>query len=221
VKTGGDNRCIAVLGGSFDPVHYGHVALGGYFAKLLVPDELRIIPAGNPWQKQKLRGSAQDRVEMIRCAFDGQAVPVTIDQQEIHRQATTYTIDTLRAIRAEAGPDVSIAFLIGSDQLQQLNTWKDWQQLFNYAHICAASRPGFAVDVMHVPAEVEREFNRRAASPEQIRTTPHGLAYFAKNLAVDISSTEVRNALTHGEQPDSLIPSGVLDYIKLHHLYRS
>jgi nicotinate-nucleotide adenylyltransferase len=220
VKTGG-NRCIAVLGGSFDPVHYGHVALGGYFAKLLVPDELRIIPAGDPWQKQKLRGSPQDRVEMIRRAFETQAVPVTIDQQEIHRQATTYTIDTLRAMRAETGPGVSIAFLIGSDQLQRLNTWKDWQQLFNYAHICAASRPGFAVDSLHVPAEVEREFSRRAASPEQIRATPRGLAYFAKNLAVDVSSTEVRDALTRGEQPDSLIPSGVLDYIKLHHLYRS
>ncbi|MEN3294992.1 MAG: nicotinate-nucleotide adenylyltransferase [Burkholderiales bacterium] len=221
MKQGGDNRCIAVLGGSFDPVHYGHVALGGYFAKLLVPNELRIIPAGNPWQKQKLRESPQDRVEMIRRAFGGQAVPVTIDQQEIHRQAATYTIDTLRAIRAEAGPDVSIAFLIGSDQLQQLNTWKDWQQLFNYAHICAASRPGFAIDAAHVPAEVEREFSRRAASPEQIRTTPHGLAYFARNLAVDVSSTEVRNALARGEYPDSLIPSGVLDYIKIHHLYRS
>jgi nicotinate-nucleotide adenylyltransferase len=214
-------RCIAVLGGSFDPVHYGHVALGGYFAKLLFPDQLRIIPAGNPWQKNKLRGTPQDRVEMIRLAFDSQAVPVNIDQQEILRQDTTYTIDTLRAIRAEVGPEVSVAFLIGADQLQQLNTWKDWQQLFDYAHICAASRPGFAVDPAHVPADVAREFGRRAASPEQIRATPQGLAYFATNLAVDISSTEVRAALLRGDQPHSLIPSGVLDYIKLHHLYRN
>jgi nicotinate-nucleotide adenylyltransferase len=224
VKTGKSNdarRCIAVLGGSFDPVHCGHVALGGYFAKLLLPDELRIIPAGNPWQKNKLRGTPQDRVEMIRLAFDAQPVPVTIDQQEIQRQDTTYTIDTLRGIRAEAGPDVSIAFLIGADQLQQLNTWKDWRELFDYAHICAASRPGFAVDTAHVPPDVASEFGRRAASPEQIRSTPHGLAYFATNMAVDISSTEVRAALLRGDQPASLIPSGVLDYIKLHHLYRN
>jgi nicotinate-nucleotide adenylyltransferase len=220
VKTG-NPRCIAVLGGSFDPVHYGHVALGGYFAKLLFPDELRIIPAGNPWQKRPLRASPQHRVDMIRLAFDRQAAPVTIDQQEIERQATTYTIDTLRAIRSEVGPDVSLAFLIGSDQLQQLNTWKDWHQLFDYAHICAASRPGFAIDAAHVPAEVAHELTRRAASPGQIRATPSGLAYFATNLAVDVSSTEVRDALTRDEQPDSLIPSGVLDYIKLHHLYRS
>ncbi|MDB5769643.1 MAG: nicotinate-nucleotide adenylyltransferase [Burkholderia sp.] len=221
MKKSDDNRCVAVLGGSFDPVHCGHVALGGYFAKLLFPDELRIIPAGNPWQKPRLKGSPEQRVEMIRLAFDSQPVPVTIDQQEIQRQAATYTIDTLRAIRAELGPDVSIAFLIGSDQLQHLNTWKEWQQLFDYAHICAASRPGFAINTSHVPAEVASEFNRRAATPEQIRETPNGLMYFATNLAVDISSTEVRAALLRDERPDSLIPSGVLDYIKIHHLYRS
>jgi nicotinate-nucleotide adenylyltransferase len=212
-------RCIALLGGSFDPVHNGHLALGGYFAKLLFPDELRIIPAGNPWQKSPLRTSAGHRVDMIRLAFERQMVPVTIDTQEIERGTATYTIDTLRAIRAQLGPEPSLAFLIGADQLQQLHTWKDWQQLFDHAHICVASRPGFVMDAAHVPPEVMREFNRRSASPEQIRNTAGGLMYFAGNLAVDISSTEVRNALLRGEQPDSLIPAGVLDYIKSHHLY--
>lgn len=221
VNESGGRRCIALLGGSFDPVHLGHVALGGYFAKLLFPDELRIIPAGNPWQKGKLNATAQDRVEMIRRAFDRQPLPVSIDQQEIRRPAATYTIDTLRAIRAEVGPDASLAFLIGADQLQKLNTWKDWRQLFDHAHICAASRPGFAMDASHVPADVLQEFARRGATPEQIRATPHGLTCFASNLAVNISSTEVRAALLRGERPDALIPATVLDYIKLHHLYQN
>lgn len=213
--------CIALLGGSFDPIHNGHVALAGYFAKLLFPDELRIVPAGQPWQKNKLQATAEQRVEMIRLAFARQPVPVAIDLQEIRRQGATYTIDTLKAVRAELGPDASIAFLIGSDQLQQLDTWKDWQQLFDHAHICAASRPGFALDPSHVPPAVAREFTRRAASPGQIRATPAGLTYFASNFAVDISSTEVRAALHRGEHPDSLIPIAVLDYIKLHYLYRN
>lgn len=221
MKKSGTQRCIALLGGSFDPVHNGHVALAGYFAKLLFPDELRIIPAGNPWQKGGLIATAQERLEMIRRAFDSQAVPVHVDLQEIQRQGATYTIDTLQAIRAEVGPQVSIVFLIGSDQLQRLDTWKNWQQLFDYTHICAASRPGFAMNASHVPAAVAREFARRAASPEQIRTTPHGLTYFAPNLSVDISATEVRAMLGRGEEPDSLIPAAVLDYIKLHHLYRN
>lgn len=213
------SRCIALLGGSFDPVHNGHVALGSYFSKLLFPDELRILPAGNPWQKNGLRASADDRIEMLRRAFAGRTAPVNIDSREILRQGATYTIDTLRELRAELGPDVSIAFLIGADQLQKLNTWKEWHSLFDYAHICAASRPGFVLDAAHVPAEVAREFARRAGTAQQIRTSPHGLAYLATNLAIDISATEIRSALERGEQPNSLIPSGVLDYIKLHHLY--
>lgn len=212
-------RCIAVLGGSFDPVHNGHVALGSYFAKLLTPDELRVIPAGNPWQKQGLAAAPQHRVAMAKLAFSGLAVPVTIDEQEIHRSSPTYSIDTLRALRAKFGPEVSIAFLLGADQLQQLHTWKEWQSLFDQAHLCVASRPGFALDIAYLPSEVAREFKRREASAEQIRNSAHGLTCLATNLAVNISATEIRAAFERGELPEALVPTGVLDYIKQHHLY--
>lgn len=214
-------RCVALLGGSFDPVHKGHVALADYFIALLQPDELRVIPAGNPWQKHGLQASGQDRMAMVRSAFSTQKVAVNIDQQEILRDSATYTIDTLRAVRKELGPDVSVVFLMGADQLQHLNTWQEWQQMFDYAHICAASRPGFAMDAAHVPADVAQEFARRAGSPEQIRNTAQGLAYLAPNLAVDISATAIRAALQRGEHPISLVPPGVLDYIEQHHLYKS
>ena len=214
-------RCIGLLGGSFDPVHNGHVALGSYFAKLLVPDELRVIPAGRPWQKQGLQTAPEHRVEMARRAFRQLAIPVTIDEQEIRREGATYTIDTLRALRAGIGPEVSIAFLMGADQLQQLHTWKDWRALFDHAHLCAASRPGFALDAAHMAPEVAREFARRAATAEQIRGTPDGLAFLATNLSVDISATQIRAAFQGGGDPGPLIPPGVLDYIKQHHLYQS
>ncbi|WP_414691425.1 nicotinate-nucleotide adenylyltransferase [Noviherbaspirillum sp.] len=212
-------RCIALLGGSFDPVHNGHLALGSYFGKLLVPDELRVIPAGQPWQKQGLQTAPAHRAEMARLAFGQMAVPVVIDEQEIRREGATYTIDTLRALRDELGPRASITLLIGADQLQQLQTWKDWRALFNYANICAASRPGFSMDAAHVAPEVAQEFARRAATPAQIRGTPAGLAYLATNLAVDISATQIRAALERGADAGALIPAGVLDYIKQHHLY--
>ncbi len=220
-KTAEGRRCIALLGGSFDPVHNGHVALGDYFAVLLHPDELRVIPAGQPWQKNGLRTAPEHRVEMLQRAFARSKVPVTVDEQEIRRDGATYSIDTLRAIRSELGPEASISFLIGADQLQKLNTWKEWQRLFDYAHLCAASRPGFNMDAGHVPAEVQREFTRRAATPDQIRNTPHGLTYLATNLAVDVSSTGIRDALKNGHHAGSLLPAGVLDYIKQHHLYRN
>lgn len=217
----GVNRCIALLGGSFDPVHEGHVALGGYFTRLLFPDELRILPAGQPYQKQALAATPEQRMDMLRLAFGHLAVPVHIDDQEIRRQGPTYTVDTLRALRAELGDDVSLVFLIGADQLQKLHTWKDWLQLFGLAHLCAASRPGFALDASHVAPEVAREFIRRAATPEQLRATPAGLAYLAANLAIDVSSTQIRAALGAGDRPASLIPGRVLDYIEQHHLYQN
>ncbi|MFC7297595.1 nicotinate-nucleotide adenylyltransferase [Herminiimonas aquatilis] len=219
------NRCVALLGGSFDPVHNGHVALANYFVDLIKPDELRIIPAGNPWQKDGLHASGEDRVAMVRSAFGGalgvMQVPVNIDQQEILRASATYTIDTLRAVRKELGPDVSIVFLMGADQLQHLNTWQEWQKLFDYAHVCAASRPGFAMDAAHIPSDVAQELNRREGTPVQIRSTAQGLACLAPNLEVDISATEIRAALQRGERPISLVPPGVLDYIEQHHLYKS
>lgn len=213
--------CLALLGGSFDPVHNGHVALGEYFVDLFAPDVLRIIPAGNPWQKHGLQAAASDRVEMVRRAFDRQAVPVVIDYQEIERAGATYTIDTLRAIRAEVGPQACLLFLMGADQLLQLDTWQGWRQLFDYAHLCAASRPGFAVDAAQVPAQVAAEFSRRRGTRDQLRATSHGLSYLASNLAVDISSTTIRAALHGGERPESLLPATVLDYIQQHHLYQS
>jgi len=213
--------CIAVLGGSFDPVHNGHVALAKYFVTLLAPDQLRVIPAGNPWQKHGLEASPEQRVEMARLAFSQQSVAVVIDQQEIQRQSATYTIDTLQALRAELGPQASIVFLMGADQLQHLNSWQGWDRLFDYAHLGVASRPGFAMDEAQVPAEVTREFTRRAATPEQIRQSAHGLTYLAKNLAVDISATEIRGALHNAKRPDTLVPAAVLDYIEQHHLYKN
>lgn len=216
--------CIVLLGGSFDPVHNGHVALAALFVRLLVPNALHILPAGNPWQKNGLHASAQDRLEMVRRAFTGQPVPLIIDEQEIRRSTPTYTIDTLRAVRAALGPDASIVFLLGADQLQHFDTWREWQSLFDYANFGVASRPGFTLDALQLPSPVAREFRRRAGTPDQIRTTPHGLTYLASNLAVDVSATEIRSLLQHGEAPallTPLIPAGVLDYIQQHNLYKS
>lgn len=213
--------CVAVLGGSFDPVHKGHLALADYFTDLLTPSALRVIPAGNPWQKNGLQTSPEDRVAMLTRAFVQQKPAVSIDQQEIQRHTATYSIDTLRALRAELGPETSIVFLIGADQLQKLHTWRDWQKLFDYAHICAATRPGFAIDASQIQQAVAAEFTRRSGTAEQIRTTPYGLCYLGTDLAVDISATEVRARIKSGAAPEALLPPAVLDYIQQHHLYQS
>jgi len=214
-------RCIALFGGSFDPPHNGHVALVRYFATLLVPDEVRILPAGQPWQKQDLRTAAEHRVAMARLAFSKLPVPSVIDEQEVRRIGPTYTVDTLRAVREEVGPDASLAFLMGADQLQKLDPWNDWRGLFSLAHLCVASRPGFSFDAMHLPMPVARECTRRVASAEQIRNSAHGLIFMATGLQVDLAATDIRAALHSGGNAASMLPSAVLDYATQHHLYEN
>ncbi len=220
-------RCIALLGGSFDPVHQGHVELGVFFANLLGADGLRIIPTGKSAFKQPLQATAADRLSMLRLAFDGQTIAVHLDEQEMVRDGVTYTIDTLRSLRAEYGADTSLVFLIGFDQLQQLHTWHEWQQLFDYAHICVAARPGFSVDsdlasyASQLPPEVAEVFFQRSATVEQIRNTAHGYTYLASELAIDVSSTAIRAALQRGEMPAQAVPATVLAYIQQHDLYKN
>jgi nicotinate-nucleotide adenylyltransferase len=198
--------------------------LGTHFAGLLQVDQLRVIPAGLPWQKSTLKATPRQRADMVALAFAGQPYSVVVDLQEIERGEqglATYTIDTLRQVRAELGPSASIAFLMGADQLQRLDTWHEWQALFDYAHICVAARPGFSIATAGLPPAVAEAFSSRLGTPEQIRNTPHGLTYLAQDFAVDISATEIRAALQRGESANSLIPPLVLDYIEQHNLYKS
>ena len=221
-------HCIALLGGSFDPVHHGHVALAALFAELLQPDQLRILPA-RPWQKSRLQASDSQRVEMLELAFGGQAFDVTIDLQEIERGSASYTVETLRGLRSELGDAASIVFIMGADQLQKLDTWRDWKELFALANLGVAARPGYELDQDKLPSAVAEELAGRLAAPAQVRATPHGKVCLAHTLAVDISATQVRNALRAqgnagmGTSTDisALLPPQVLDYIQQHNLYKS
>ena len=212
--------CVALLGGSFDPVHHGHVALAALFAKLIEPDQLRIIPAGDPWHKSVLKAGDAQRIAMLELAFADASLNIVLDRQEVERGTPTYTIDTLRNVRAELGPDASLVFLIGADQLHHLDTWRDWRALFDLAHIGVAARPGYSLAGAALPAAVATELQQRQASLEQLRNTPSGHMYLAQTLDVDISSTQVRAALQRGDEANSLIPRVVLDYIQQHNLYK-
>jgi nicotinate-nucleotide adenylyltransferase len=218
--------CTALLGGSFDPVHHGHVALAELFASMLHPDELRIMPAGRPWQKKAgLEASDADRVAMLKLAFEHAACSAVIDTREIERDTPTYTVDTLRELRAELGPDASIVFLMGADQLQKLDSWIDWQDLFTLANFGVAARPGYQLDAAALPPAVASALRTRLATPEEVRASKAGRVCLAHTLAVDISATEVRAALKAGENArvkvSALLAPQVLDYIQQHNLYKS
>ena len=214
-------RCIILLGGSFDPVHVGHVELGKYFCRLFNTNELRLIPAGNPWQKPLLKANPKQRIAMLECAFEPLGLSFTIDSQEIDRPGATYTIDTLRSIRHEVGPDVSLIFLMGADQLLRLDTWHNWRQLFDLTNIAVSARPGFSKSLALIPKAIADEFSRRFAAPEKIISTPAGLTYLATDLQINVSATEIRAALQNDQSPAALVPAPVLSYIKENNLYKN
>jgi nicotinate-nucleotide adenylyltransferase len=214
--------CLALLGGSFDPVHDGHVALAGLFAQQLHPDELRILPAGQPWQKSGLQASDADRIAMLQLAFGGAAFPTVIDTREIARDTATYTVETLRELRAELGPDASIVFLMGADQLQKLDSWHEWQSLFELTNFGVAARPGYRLDTAALPPAVASALAQRFATPDEVRASKAGRVCLAHTLAVDISATEVRAALrADAKNVNALLAPQVLDYIQQHNLYKS
>jgi nicotinate-nucleotide adenylyltransferase len=216
--------CVALLGGSFDPVHLGHVALAALFARELAPDELRIMPAGQPWQKKAgLEAGDADRVAMLELAFRDAGFAASIDTREITRRTPTYTVETLRELRAELGAEASIVFLMGADQLQKLDTWRDWRAMFDLANFGIAARPGYRLDEAALPPAVAAELAHRYGTADDARSSPAGRVCVAHTLAVDISATQVRAALHAGKAPDAgaLLAPQVLDYIQQHNLYKS
>lgn len=221
-------RCMVLLGGSFDPVHRAHVALGMGFSEMLQATCLRVLPAGNPWQKAPLQAAPEHRLAMLKLAFAqhpySSKIAVEFDTQEMQRNCATYTIDSLRAIRAEIGSEVSLVFVIGADQLQQFDTWLSWREIFSYAHVAVGTRPGFSLAQQDIKAQVAQEFYQRTGSIEQIKSSAHGLTIISAELEIDISSSRIRKALQEGNQEawniaQCLSPE-VLDYIQLHYLYQ-
>jgi nicotinate-nucleotide adenylyltransferase len=188
---------IGLFGGSFDPVHTAHVALARAALETLALDELRWIPAGQPWQKARALTPAEHREAMVRLAIEGEPRFV-LDRSELQRSGPSYTVDTVRALQA-ARPDASFFLLIGADQYAGLPTWQGWQELLGRVVLAVAQRPG-APTPMH--PELLRHPQRSVPLP-----------------MLDISSTEIRRRVAAGEVISELVPAGVARYIAQHGLY--
>lgn len=213
-------QCVLLFGGSFDPVHNGHVALARLFMQTFNADLLRLIPAGDPWQKPALQADPVQRSEMLRLAFADQAMPFVLDLQEIERRGPSYSIDTVQTIRTELGRDVCLILITGADQLMQLHSWHRWRELFDYVHLGVAARPGTTLNMDQAPVAVAAQVAQRQGSRAQILASAHGLIHLLPDLAINISSTAIRAVLREGQTAVPELPSAVLDYIQHHHLYQ-
>lgn len=216
---------VGILGGTFDPIHVGHLALARRFTELLELTELVLLPAGQPWQKRDV-SAAGHRLAMARLAAASLTLPaarVRVATDEIDHRGPTYTIETLAAWRAHNGFSASLTLLIGADQLVRLHTWKNWRQLFDFAHIGIATRPGF--DLSQTDAGVLEEIERRAAPADMLRATPHGHVLIDTTLSLNVSATGVRRLLREracSQSGDTAsVPDAVWQYIRQHHLYQT
>ncbi len=212
---------IGILGGTFDPIHHGHLRLAQEVADKLRLAEVRLIPSGTPPHRASPGAPAEHRLAMVRLAVAGNSL-FTVDDRELRRAGPGYTVDTLQELRNQAGPNQSLVLLMGADAFLDLATWSRWHQLFSLAHVAVAYRPGFPVDTWQsrMPQPLAAEYDARLMrQPLGVHMAPAGGIVVVPIAALDISATLIRDATRAGANSRYLLPDQVIQYIQEHELY--
>jgi nicotinate-nucleotide adenylyltransferase len=200
-------RKIGILGGSFDPIHVGHLSIAQQAADRLGLDEVVLVPTGRPPHKSPRQlAPAADRLAMTRLAIRGLA-RLSVADVEIRRQGTSYTIDTVREIKAAMGPEHDYCFIIGADTVAELPTWHRAAELLEEVDFAIATRPGYPADFGPVQSELGGEFAARLRG-NVLDVEP-----------CDVSSTEIRRRAAAGEDLGGLVRADVAEYVKDKDLY--
>lgn len=185
------------MGGTFDPIHHGHLVAASEVAQWFDLDEVVFVPTGQPWQKQKV--SPSEHRYLMTVIATASNPRFTVSRVDIDRSGPTYTIDTLRDLKAQR-PDAELFFITGADALAQILSWRDHDELWDLAHFVAVSRPGHVLNTDGLPP----------GDVSQLEIP-----------ALAISSTDCRDRVRRGHPVWYLVPDGVVQYIAKHHLYRS
>ena len=197
----GRSARIGLLGGSFDPPHLAHLSLAHAALHTLRLDEVRWLPAGQPWQKASREMAAGlHRAAMVRLLIAGQP-RFHLDERELHRPGATYTVDTVREFRQQQ-PHAEFFLILGQDQYGRLDTWRDWQGLVADVTLAVAARGG-----------------QQPVPPAALAGHPHHLKVLPLP-DMPVSSTALREALSRGDDVSRLVGEAVAGYIARHHLYR-
>ncbi|OGU22191.1 MAG: nicotinic acid mononucleotide adenylyltransferase [Hydrogenophilales bacterium RIFOXYD1_FULL_62_11] len=209
---------IGVFGGTFDPIHFGHLRLAEEMAEGLGLSQVRFIPAGQPPHRGAPRTAAVHRLEMVRRSITSNP-RFAVDAREVERPNPSYTVDTLTALRAELGNEQPLWLLLGADAFAGLPGWHQWRQLFALANIVVATRPDAAgIQTGNLPEELKQELSQRQVQNGSA-TGPAGAVILQNMTALDISATRIRATLARQNSARYLLPDAVLDYIHQHQLY--
>ena len=204
-----------LYGGTFDPVHEGHLAVADAAAALF-DTEVALLPSADPPHRAPPGASALDRAAMLDLAVEGHP-RLRVDRRELHRTGPSYSVDTVREVRREVGEAASLGWLLGADAFRDLATWHHWRELFGLAHLIVAARPGYPLDGL--PPELQAEVAARwADNPSALEQTPAG-RMFRLDLHRPDSATAVRGRLADGVDMDDRVPPAVAAWIRRHGLY--
>jgi len=204
---------IGLFGGTFDPVHYGHLRSALEVKDIFGLTEVRLIPSAQPPHREQPAATALMRLHMLELAIKNQP-GLIIDTRELNRHGASYMVDTLKSLRQEFKAEPLLLF-IGSDAFNQLKTWHQWPHLFDFAHIVVMTRPGFKIQ------NLDDFFNDRLATGiTELAHNVAGKLYFQQVTQLDISATAIRNMIAKQQNPGFLLPDTVIAYIRHHRLYQ-
>jgi nicotinate-nucleotide adenylyltransferase len=212
---------LGIFGGTFDPIHFGHLRLAQELAESIRVEEVRFMPGGRPPHRAAPQVTAEQRLDMTRLAIADNPL-FAIDDREVRRKGPGYTVDTLTEVRGEIGGTRPLCLLLGADAFLELATWHRWHELFALAHIIIAHRPGFPPETWpeRMPEPLAREYTARLMQqPFAVHLSPAGGIVTRAIAALDISASMIRDSLARGVSPRYLLPARVLDYIRKHKLY--
>ena len=212
---------IGILGGTFDPIHNGHLRLAQEALEQCDLTAVRFIPSGTPPHRSAPHASAQQRLDMVRLALRNNTA-FMLDEREVHRTDPCYTVDTLTALRAELGAQQPLCLLLGGDAFLLLHTWHQWKQLFELAHIVVMQRAGLPLgNAMNTAdAALRTEYQTRLApSTRVLHESAAGAILVADMPALEISATDIRRRCGEKKNIHYLLPDAVADYLQSHHLY--
>ena len=210
-------RRIGVLGGTFDPVHIGHLRGALEVAQMFDLDEVRLIPNYRPPHRDSPHSSAADRLAMVRLAVQD-LPPLVVDARELERDKPSYTIDTLESLRAELAPDDQLFLIIGWDAFCGLPTWHRWEELLDHCHILVLQRPDADSEA---PETLRDLLAARSVTDPQAIAGRGGQIAFVWQAPLGVSATRIRQFLASGRSVRFLVPDAVLAYINAHGLYRA
>jgi nicotinate-nucleotide adenylyltransferase len=211
---------LGVFGGTFDPIHLGHLRLAEEALDGLGLAGIRWIPAGRPALRGRPQVAAAERLAMVRLATAGNP-RFTVDAGEVESARPSYTVTTLERLRATEGAELPLVLLLGADAFARLPGWHRWQSLFALAHLAVAHRPGFPIAPDQLPAALANAFRERGSAHQAaLGESPAGRIVTFAMTQLAISATQIRALLANGRSVRYLLPDEVIAYIRRQHLYQ-